>query len=157
MVDLTQGEIVIISGEGTGPGTIEVYNGPRTARAINARLRAERCSGDRWASAWIKGTQGDARWYKLAPDCASVLDERDIVGPIVRRRMTRAEVLSRRSEARKSFDGSERLFRACWRQYLGCLDGSIDNPCSLSDIEDGLEAIALDKVNDPDSVFYIYG
>lgn len=46
--------IEIVSGEGT-EGTRETYAGKRTARAINARLRKERCNGDRWAFALLDG------------------------------------------------------------------------------------------------------
>lgn len=42
--------IHIVSGEGE-EGTVEVYNGTRTARAIKMRLTRERCGGDRWARA----------------------------------------------------------------------------------------------------------
>jgi hypothetical protein len=47
-------DILIMSGEGTGPGTIQRYYGPRTAAAIKARLTKERALGDRWATAWIE-------------------------------------------------------------------------------------------------------
>ena len=49
MNDLTR--VVIISGEGTEPGTIEPHTGVPTLRAIRARLTRERCGGDRWAQA----------------------------------------------------------------------------------------------------------
>ncbi|WP_419639280.1 hypothetical protein [Thiolapillus sp.] len=49
MTDLTR--VVIISGEGTGPGAIEPHTGAPTLRAIRARLTRERCGGDRWAHA----------------------------------------------------------------------------------------------------------
>ena len=48
---LTQNDIIIISGEGTGEGTTEIYQGKKTVRAIKTRLTKERCSGDRWAKA----------------------------------------------------------------------------------------------------------
>ena len=44
--------IHIISGEGEN-GTVEVYEGKRTDRAIKMRLTKERCQGDRWARASI--------------------------------------------------------------------------------------------------------
>lgn len=47
--------IEIVSGEGAGEGTRETYTGKRTARAINARLRKERCNGDRWAFVLLDG------------------------------------------------------------------------------------------------------
>lgn len=59
--------------------------------------------------------------------------------------------------ARKVFRGSERLFQACWRQYLSYLRGAIDNPDSQTDIDSWLDSIASEKVNNYKSVFYIYG
>lgn len=47
--------IEIVSGEGTGEGTIEYYDGDETAKAILERLTEERCNGDRWAFARIDG------------------------------------------------------------------------------------------------------
>lgn len=44
--------IHIVSGEGE-VGTVEVYTGTRTDRAIKMRLTRERCHGDRWARAMI--------------------------------------------------------------------------------------------------------
>lgn len=44
--------IHIVSGEGE-QGTVEVYTGKRTERAIKMRLTRERCNGDRWARAMI--------------------------------------------------------------------------------------------------------
>lgn len=41
--------IYIISGEGTGEGTRELYTGKMSARAIRQRVTRERCGGDRWA------------------------------------------------------------------------------------------------------------
>ena len=38
----------IVSGEGEN-GTVEMYTGKLTARAIKTRLTKERCGGDRWA------------------------------------------------------------------------------------------------------------
>lgn len=49
MTDFTR--VVIISGEGTGPGVVEPHTGVPTLRAIRARLTRERCGGDRWAHA----------------------------------------------------------------------------------------------------------
>lgn len=56
-----------------------------------------------------------------------------------------------------TFDGSERLFRACWRQYIAFLRGSIDAPICDQDVADWLDSIAAEKVNDSRSAFYIYG
>lgn len=62
-----------------------------------------------------------------------------------------------RKASRENFDGSDRLFAACWRQYLTYLAESIDNPTCQSDIDGWLESIASEKVNNPRSVFYLYG
>ena len=42
-------QIAIISGEGTGPGTVEEYKGKRSQQALKSRLTRERCHGQRWA------------------------------------------------------------------------------------------------------------
>jgi len=42
-------KIWIISGEGDGEGTRELYSGSVSARALKARLTRERSGGDRWA------------------------------------------------------------------------------------------------------------
>lgn len=47
-------ELKIISGEGEN-GTVEIYTGKRTARAVKARLTKERCNGDRWATLEVDG------------------------------------------------------------------------------------------------------
>lgn len=41
-------DLYIVSGEGE-VGTDEKYDGPMTTKAIGARLKKERCGGDRWA------------------------------------------------------------------------------------------------------------
>lgn len=46
-------KILIISGEGEGPGIVEVFEGKRTLRAIKMRLARERCGGQRWARAVV--------------------------------------------------------------------------------------------------------
>jgi hypothetical protein len=57
----------------------------------------------------------------------------------------------------KKFDGSYRLFNACWDQYRRWLKGSIDDPWSDSDVMNWLDQIASEKVNNSKSVFYIHG
>ena len=57
MTDLTQ--VVIISGEGEGPGAIEPHTGAPTLRAIRVRLTRERCGGDRWAHAIAYVAEGE--------------------------------------------------------------------------------------------------
>ena len=52
--------IEIVSCEGDGPGTSEVYQGKRPSiRSLRARLNRERCGGDRWARVEIDGQQCD--------------------------------------------------------------------------------------------------
>jgi hypothetical protein len=53
LLEKTDNEITIISGEGEGPGTVEYFHGRRTLAAIKRRLTKERCGGDRWARATI--------------------------------------------------------------------------------------------------------
>jgi hypothetical protein len=63
-------EIEIVSGEGTGEGTVEEYDGEQTHLAVLDRLTTERCNGDRWAFAVIDGERcngehGDDRVREL--------------------------------------------------------------------------------------------
>ena len=59
---------------------------------------------------------------------------------------------------RDRFDGSPRLFRACWRQYRAWMaEGAIDDPTTDQDVLDWLDSIAAERVNDGRSSFYIYG
>jgi hypothetical protein len=52
-------DIKIVSGEGSGEGTVEEYDGKITARAVLSRLRRERCRGDRWAFARLDDERMD--------------------------------------------------------------------------------------------------
>lgn len=65
--------------------------------------------------------------------------------------------LQRPGYYRTLFDGSDRLFAACWRQYREYLNGGIDDPSCDADVIDWLDALASEKVNNPRSTFYIYG
>ncbi len=56
--------VLIVSGEGTGQGHVEEYLGARTEAAINQRLTAERCNGDRWARAIIFSHEGFGDVYQ---------------------------------------------------------------------------------------------
>lgn len=58
---------------------------------------------------------------------------------------------------RKAFRGSDRLFRACWRQYRQWLEGAIDNPREDRDVHEWLESIAAERVNNSRSPFYLRG
>jgi len=71
--------------------------------------------------------------------------------------MEHDEILAARAEVKKDFDGSTDLFNACWVEYLRRLGNSIDNPTSIMDIEENIEALASEKVNNPKSKFYIHG
>lgn len=44
---LTPTHYLLVSGEGHGEGTVEIYDGSHSQRAIKARLKRERC-GDQW-------------------------------------------------------------------------------------------------------------
>lgn len=59
---------------------------------------------------------------------------------------------------RHVFRGSLRLYRACWRQYQHLrLTGAFDDPGGDDDVLNALDQIAAEKVNNPRSVFYMYG
>lgn len=60
--------------------------------------------------------------------------------------------------ARKRFDGSDRLFRACWRAYIaGLRTGTYDTPASQDCIDFALDCEAAHRVNNERSPFYIFG
>jgi len=59
--------------------------------------------------------------------------------------------------AHKKFKGSGALFEACWHQYRTFLRGAIDDPKDFGDVMNWLDHIAAEKVNNPESKFYIYG
>lgn len=61
-------EVKIVSGEGTGKGTVEIFDGKRTLRALDMRLKKERCGGDRWAYALLDLSSGTWR-YRCFGDC----------------------------------------------------------------------------------------
>jgi hypothetical protein len=80
---LDKGDLLINSGEGTGAGTIERYEGKREPAAIRKRLSRERAGGDRWAFAWIEladmaDGSGFPVYGKLGTDLEEVLDMRAI-------------------------------------------------------------------------------
>lgn len=72
-MDLTNGDIIIISGEGDGEGSMEHYKGRRTARALRCKLTRERSRGDRWAHAWID--LGES-YGKLSGDLEGIVEQR---------------------------------------------------------------------------------
>jgi hypothetical protein len=78
----TDKTILIISGEGTGSGTIERYEGARTAKAIRSRLSRERAKGDRWAAAWVQ-VDGDL-YDKLGTDLEPTGQLREIPASAIR-------------------------------------------------------------------------
>lgn len=58
---------------------------------------------------------------------------------------------------RANFNGSDRLFFACWRKYRKLLHGSIDDPQSDEDVLKWLNAFASEYVNDHNSPFWRKG
>ena len=60
--------IVIISGEGFGPGTVETYTGEISSNAISARLTKERAGGDRWAKAVQYAGENDYGHFGVSLD-----------------------------------------------------------------------------------------
>ena len=76
---------------------------------------------------------------------------------VAMRKMTSDEVTRSRKAARKAFDGRQALFDACWREYRRELSGGCDMPYTTGDIDEALERIAGEKVNNPRSMFYMYG
>jgi hypothetical protein len=76
MMDLTKGDVIVMSGEGLGPGMIERYFGARTDKAIRSKLSRERAGGDRWAEVWIETRPGV--YGKLGHDLDEIADEREI-------------------------------------------------------------------------------
>jgi hypothetical protein len=52
---------------------------------------------------------------------------------------------------------SDRLFNAAWNQYVKYLRGSIDDPIDDDEVISWLDQIISEKVNNPKSIFYIYG
>lgn len=58
---------------------------------------------------------------------------------------------------RRLFDGSDRLFDYCWKQYRALLRSDIDNPRDDSDVVGWLTDLASHSVNSSRSSFYIYG
>lgn len=61
-----------------------------------------------------------------------------------------------RKVSRKNFDGSDKLFNACWQQYRRYLS-SVNYPECQEDVDNWLYSIASEKVNNSRSVFYITG
>jgi predicted DNA-binding protein len=59
-------EIEIVSGEGE-QGTVENYDGERTAQALKNRLKEEWCKGDRWSYARVDGVRYDIKNDTLEP------------------------------------------------------------------------------------------
>ena len=62
-----------------------------------------------------------------------------------------------RHHYRPTFDGSDRLFAACWETYRTMLQNSIDYPQDDEDVMRWLDTIAADKVNNSASSFWMYG
>lgn len=60
--------IRIVSGEGSGLGTIETYTGTRSMWAIQSRLASERTGTDRWARATVFSHTSEQGW----PVCRNI-------------------------------------------------------------------------------------
>lgn len=69
---------------------------------------------------------------------------------------TATEYRNRRAEARKRFDGSDRLFNACWRELLW-YERNADALPSEVEVDAFLWEAAGRRVNDSRSPFYLYG
>jgi hypothetical protein len=89
-MDLTTGDVLIISGEGEGSGAVERYYGKRDEAAIRRKLSRERASGDRWADAWIEldgledvGYPGERVYGKLGRDLDEIVDRRAVLASMI--------------------------------------------------------------------------
>lgn len=89
-MDLTTGDMIIMSGDGTGEGTIERYYGKRDAAAIRRKLSRERCGGDRWAGVWIeqdgledKGYPGATVYGELGRDLDEIVRMRAVPASMI--------------------------------------------------------------------------
>ena len=60
-------------------------------------------------------------------------------------------VVGKPSLYRAEFEGSDRLFRACWRMLAQF------SPTDDVNVMEILDSVASEKVNNPRSSFYIYG
>jgi hypothetical protein len=69
---------------------------------------------------------------------------------------TNQEYRARRGEARRRFDGSERLFNACWRELLW-YERNADVCGSEIEVDSVLHGAASRRVNNERSSFWIYG
>ncbi len=60
----------------------------------------------------------------------------------------------KKSNFRKTFEGSEGLFESCWGEFLSWF---ADTCNSVYEIEECLDYLASQRVNDPKSKWYITG
>ena len=70
--------------------------------------------------------------------------------------MNATKTLSRKAEARKRFDGSERLFNACWRE-LNWFERNANALRDGAEVAAYLYAAASRRVNNERSSFWLYG
>jgi len=65
-MEITNQKIIIVSGEGQ-IGSIEIFKGKKTKKAINRKLNQERCGGDRWAKVYqyLHDTSEESVWKNL--------------------------------------------------------------------------------------------
>ncbi len=68
-------------------------------------------------------------------------------------RFIHAELNSEKSKLRShNMNDSTKLFNAAWRQIL-----VLKQNCGVDDLQATYEEVVTNKVNDPRSIFYIYG
>lgn len=70
--------------------------------------------------------------------------------------MSAAAQCTRRKEARGAFDGSARLFAACWRELLW-FERETGESFDAAQVADFLHDAASRRVNNPRSSFWLYG
>ena len=61
--------------------------------------------------------------------------------------------MGRKAEAKKNFNGSERMFEACWRQLTDLEHQGL----VVAEVDETLSSFASERVNDEKSPFYMYG
>ena len=75
-----------------------------------------------------------------------------------RQKMTVYKLQSRQYYREFFTEDSTALFNACWTVYKRYLNSSaIDNPACDDDVESWIDSIISEKVNNPNSQYYIYG
>ena len=65
--------------------------------------------------------------------------------------------IEKKSYYGRLFDGSERLFNNCWREFLTVINNGLTTFNDDNDVLRVLDEIASTRVNNPKSKFYMYG